>query len=138
MDKEFKPTKYMVKLLQAYLALEPNEVPTNTLLAEKSGLCRKTITRLSRKVPFQRWWNEQISKHISARLDKVWTAVYHAALSGDSSHAKLFIERFDPGYKPTTKKEEEVKRTIQLILSGNGKEEQKYSRVHNVNATTDN
>ena len=108
MDKKFKPTRLMVRLLQAYLALEPNEVPTNTLLAMKAGINRNTIPKWNRKVAFQAWWDSQIQRYTSTRLSRIWGAMYQAGVKGDTPAAKLFAERFDKDYKPTTKREQEL------------------------------
>ena len=111
-DKKFKPTAKMVATLRVYLMLEPNEVATNVLLGMEAGVDPTTIWRWQSSAAFegfQDWWDDEVRKVLKSRLDRIWGAMYRAGAKGDTSAAKLFAERFDPNYKPTTKKEVEHK-----------------------------
>ncbi len=117
-DKKWKPCRQMVRLLQVYISLGPNQIPTNVNLAKWAGVHRHTITRWFRRVPFLQWWDEQITKHLRGRIDRVWTAMYLQAINGDAAQAKLFIERFDREYKPTTK--QEIAHSLPTVSIGDG------------------
>ncbi len=109
---KFKPTPKMEALLQAYCLLEPDEVATNVLLGMRAGVDPTTIWRWQSKAEFegfQDWWDGEIRTLTSARLDRIWGAMYRAGSKGDTSAARLYAERFDKDYKPTTKQEVEHK-----------------------------
>ncbi len=57
-DKKWKPGKEMVRLLQVYVTLGPDQIPTNTNLAKWAGINRHSIPKWFRRVPFQNWWDE--------------------------------------------------------------------------------
>ncbi len=116
-NKLFKPTNKMLALLEAYVLLEPNEIATNVLLGMRADVHPNTIWKWESSGEFegfQNWWDGEIRKLLKPRLDRVWGAMYRAGCKGDTSAAKLFIERFDPNYKPVKKTESHVVQEVTL------------------------
>ena len=102
-DKKWKPTKAMVRFLRAWANLPPNQPVTNLTLSLEACVHVRTVYSWLRKHQFVAWWAEQTEKLVTSDLAKVWRAVLLAACRGDTGAAKLFAERFDSNYKPTTK-----------------------------------
>ena len=118
-QKKWKPTRNQVKFLSAFMTLAPTERPTNVLLAMKVGISQQALYKWFRKVEFMAWFDRQIEKHLNADLARVWASMRGQAIGGDCTAAKLFVERFDGDYKPTSKQELDIA-TIPRLHTGNG------------------
>ena len=120
MADKFKPTAKMLAMLQAYMLLEPREVPTNVALAMAAGVHRCTVWEWQQNPTFREWWIGEVRKYTSSRVERIWGSMYQAAVGGDVSAAKLYIERFDPDYKPVKKTEQEVTHVLPELESMDG------------------
>lgn len=51
------------------------------------------------------WINTQLSEAFRHVVGSMWSTVYLQAMQGDINAAKLFAQRFDDAFRPTTRKE---------------------------------
>ncbi len=56
-----------------------------------------------RRAVFIEWLSNQLAKYRSSKLEKVWHRVYQRAMGDSDTAAKLYVERWDGNYRPTTK-----------------------------------
>ena len=126
-DKKFKPTREQIKLVYAWIELPPfrslgsaviKTKVTNETLGRACGVTEKSIRNWFRKVPFCDWFYGELDKYVRSDLSRVWKSVFLGATSGDIGAAKLYIERFDRDYKPTTK--QEIAHSLPTVSIGDG------------------
>ncbi len=51
------------------------------------------------------WLNARLLQAFPNLAGILWANLYYRALGGDTKAASLFIQRFDPAYRPTTRRE---------------------------------
>jgi len=106
--EEFQPSGLMIKTLCAYLeSSADDELLTPYQLLEKMGHDKSNWYQWLKKPLFVKWWNKAAADyHSTEGLPNVHKAIYRNALkSGNPSDRKLYLERFDPEYKPATARE---------------------------------
>lgn len=105
--QEFTPTGLMIKTICAYLlAFERDEFVLPYKILEKLGASNKNWYNWLKKDGFIKWWNRACGDyHADIGLGRIHVAIYRRALGNSSQDAKLYLERFDKDYKPTTGKE---------------------------------
>ena len=106
MEKKFRPSPDQLKLLEAFVSIEPNEDHTITRVCLNAGCSRNVWYRSLQNPDFVDWFTESIQKHVRPNLARIWGAMAGQAIKGDVSAAKLYAERWDDDYKPTTKSEQ--------------------------------
>ena len=109
--EEFHPTCLMQKVLLAHLReiSDPDcEYITNPpKFLTAMGHDRSNWYKWQRMEGFRQWWDKAIEEELcGGTLRKVHANLAKLAQTHrDSSTIKLFMERFDKDYKPTTKRE---------------------------------
>ena len=105
--KDFRPTGLQIKWMVAYLEDEANTHPAKLL--EDLGAERTGWYRWRDSAAFVQWLTVTVQEWLgSVGLANVQKAIYRRAVRDSSADAKLFLERFDSDYKPTTKQEIDV------------------------------
>lgn len=101
--KEFSPTGLQIQVLCAFLdgmREENNPSPRQILIA--LGRAAENWYGWQKKPDFLNWWNKALEEHFGGHgLTEVHSAIFRRATQNSAQDAKLFIERFDPKYKPT-------------------------------------
>ena len=110
--KEFRPTVQQQKFLEVWADWPPGKPITNIGLGLETGVNARTLYEWFRNPLFMGWFDEQREHMVKADLAKVWQAMRTAACRQDTGAAKLYAERFDPYYKPTTRREHDLKADI--------------------------
>lgn len=107
--QEFEPTAMMIKVISVYLeSLKNIEKPlTPPEILEKLGHSRRSWYYWLEKPLFQKWWEQACEEFFSKTgLYKVHSALYRYALLPNSPQdRKMYLDRFDPNYKPATAQE---------------------------------
>ena len=105
--KEFEPTGLQIQTLCGYLSAI-NGIDNISPLDVLTSLGRATTNWYNwiRKPAFLTWWNRAIEEYFTGHgLKEVHRSIYRNALGNSAQDRKLFLERFDAEYKPTTKTE---------------------------------
>jgi hypothetical protein len=102
-DGDFKPTALMIQFMVTYLQVltkDPHITPYECI--KHSRLCSvQSLYDWQKKPGFEAWLNKCHTEYFSTTgLTKVHKRVYETALDNSSADRKLYLERFDPGYKP--------------------------------------
>lgn len=107
-SEEFEPSGLMIRTLSVFLqCLEAKEVQSPTDCLEAQGKDKSNWYKWQAKEGFIKWWTKAIEKyHTRTGLSHVHNSLYQAALApGGATDRKLYLERFDKDYKPTTSEE---------------------------------
>ena len=104
--EEFTPTTLQCKLLLHYINDNEDNLSTGQML-RRIGHDYTLWYQWKRNNPkFLVWWNRCLeSAFTGEHLTTVWNAVYRRALRHSDAAAKLFVERHDAQYKPSTSQE---------------------------------
>lgn len=108
--QEFTPSGLMIKMLCAHLqSLELQEPMSVIKLLIEDGHSRSNWYDWLRKPGFVEWWNKACTDfHTNIGLSKVYMSIYRRAMCNSAQDAKIYLERFDDGYKPTSKTEMDI------------------------------
>lgn len=91
------------KVRQFFMSYCTSEDRAMTAILEGAGLSWKWYYEKFTTDPESvAWFNAQREKFFGERVLNVWDAVYARACGDSTQDAKLFVERFDPKYKPET------------------------------------
>lgn len=107
-SEEFEPSGLMIRTLSVFLqCLEAKEAQSPTECLEAQGKDKSNWYKWRAKPDFVTWWTKAIEEyHTRTGLSHVHNSLYQAALTpGGATDRKLYLERFDKDYKPTTAKE---------------------------------
>jgi len=108
---EFTPTGLMVQTLSKYLlSLCNTERKSAIMILSEDGHSKQNwYNWIYRKPGFMTWWNKVITDyHANYGLADVHNAIYRRAIGNSPQDAKMFLERFDDDYRPTSKTEMEL------------------------------
>ena len=109
--QQFHPTCIMQKVLLAHLKEisdpECDKITNPPRFLTTMGHDRSNWYKWQKLPGFQQWWYKTIEEELQGGiLNKVHANLAKLAMTQrDSSIIKLFLERFDKQYKPTTKQE---------------------------------
>ena len=108
--KEFVPTGLMIRTLCAYLqVIENDELKSPTKILSELKHSTHNWYNWHQLEGFRQWWNKAVSDyHSNTGLTGVYCAIYRRAKKDSSADAKLYLERFDDEYKPTSVRELDV------------------------------
>ena len=109
----FKPSPEQARALEVWQ--KGQYLDTIESCAEKTGIAWSTWYRwFDNCLGFDRWWASEAEKWFARQLPSIQAAVTRAAMHkgksaiGSTADRKLFLERFDPRYIPTSRKEIDV------------------------------
>lgn len=105
--QEYEPTGLQIQVLCAYIeAINAEEQAEPIRLLKAMGKAPTNWYNWLKKKGFIEWWNKAIQEYFTGHgLSEVHSAIYRRALGNSSQDAKIYLERFDKEYKPTTKEE---------------------------------
>ena len=106
----YEPPPKVRQFWMAYLAAEER---TMTAILQTAGLSWKWFYESFQ--PDEQavaWFNAQQERMFNSRCMDVYNALYYQALEGNPQAAKIFVERFDPKYRP----ESGMKHTIEVRM----------------------
>lgn len=110
--QEFEPTAMMIKVLSVYLESIKNtknnegKSLTPPQILEKIGHNRRNWYNWTAKPLFAEWWSKACVEFFSKTgLYNVHSAIYRRAIDNSPQDAKMYLDRFDPNYKPATAQE---------------------------------
>lgn len=97
-------------LLQAVLDgfVTPQQIAGYFKEREETGLPQIGATEIARRMQDPQrvaWLNARLLQAFPNLAGILWSNLYYRALNGDTKAAALFIQRFDPAYRPTTRHE---------------------------------
>jgi hypothetical protein len=96
---EFEPTGSHLALLGALS--EGHGLDSAAEIAEAAGLARSTAYGILADPAACSWLSSRLSGRVASRLGLVHARLFHLAMTSRSPAAiRLFLERFDPDYKP--------------------------------------
>lgn len=104
---EFNPTGLMLETLCTYLQVSAlTSVMTPLMVLKANGHSKQNWYDWEKKEGFSEWWSAaQDEYHSRLGLSDVYKAILRRALGTSPQDAKLYLERFDKKYKPTTVEE---------------------------------
>ena len=106
-DEDFVPTPLMCKLLVVFVEDNESREPKIVLRDELGSGTNLWYMWRKNNPGFIKWWNTCLESVYSGfGVPEVWKAVRNRAVNHSDAAAKLFIERFDTKYKPTTAQEQ--------------------------------
>ena len=105
--QEFEPTGLQIQVLCAFLeALNDGQQVEAISLLDAMGKAKTNWYNWLKKEGFIQWWNRAIEQYFSGYgICEVHAAIYRNALGNSAQDRKLYLERFDKDYKPTSKTE---------------------------------
>jgi len=105
--QEYEPTGLQIQVLCAYIeAINAKEQAEPIRLLKAMAKAPTNWYNWLKKNGFMQWWNQAIEEYFTGHgLSEVHSAIYRRALGNSSQDAKIFLERFDKEYKPTTREE---------------------------------
>lgn len=102
--QSFTPSYVMIETLCAYLQVKDNNKVMSPIQILKAN--HRSINnwyKWQKKEGFAEWWlDRQVEYHKRIGLPAVHRALHRYALGNSPQDRKLYLERFDPDYKPTT------------------------------------
>ena len=105
-NEDFNPTTLMIKLLVAFVEDNEDRKPQVVLRDDLESSTSLWWMWRKNSPGFIKWWNTCLESVYSGfGVPEVWKAVRTRAVNHSDAAAKLFIERFDTKYKPTTSQE---------------------------------
>jgi hypothetical protein len=103
----FSPTALQLKWLFAFFEAEPNKHPSVVL--QEVGGERTTWYRWRDDPAFNEWLASSCREWFGVvGLTNVHKAIYRRAVTDSPTDAKVYLERFDGQYKPTTRQEMDI------------------------------
>ena len=105
--QQFIPSALMIRVLCSYLqAQELNKPQSAIQILKKLGNNVSNWYLWQKKDGFTDWWNRACADyHTNIGLSSVYGAIHRRATGNSPQDAKLYLERFDKDYKPTTGQE---------------------------------
>jgi len=107
--QEFEPSGLMIKTLCAYLESirkSTGQVVTPQQIIVELGHDRTNWYNWQKKPLFTKWWSQSCEEfHQKTGLYNVHSAIYRRAIDNSPQDAKMYLDRFDPNYKPATAQE---------------------------------
>ena len=105
-DEDFVPTPLQCKLLLAFVKDSEERQPKEVLKEELGSGMNLWYMWRKGSPGFIKWWNSCLAAIYSGfGVPEVWSAVKKRAIRHSDAAAKLFIERYDAQYKPSTSQE---------------------------------
>jgi len=114
---EFRPTQRMIEFVWTWAKLLEKCVNEQEIMAvtpyivckHLCGFAESTYYNWRKKPSFQMWLNAVLNDfHKTVHLQTVWSSILRRATANSPQDAKLWIERWDDGYKPTTTTEHKI------------------------------
>ena len=106
---DFRPTPKQRRLLAAMQ--ETAYAGTLRTACEKTGVAQSTVDRWFTRPGFAEWWLAEAQHFFTRELPRVYAVLLDQAFnggpSGSGTAAKLFLDRFDPGYGPNARQKPE-------------------------------
>ena len=107
--QEFEPSGLMIKTLCAYLESirkSNGQTVTPQQIIVELGHDRTNWYNWQKKQLFTKWWSQSCEEfHQKTGLYNVHSAIYRRAIDNSPQDAKMYLDRFDPNYKPATAQE---------------------------------
>ena len=105
--EQYQPTGLQIQVLCAFLESMANRERLGTVsptdILASLGRDKSNWYQWIKKPGFMNWWNQAIDEYFSGHgLREVHQAIYKRAITNSPTDAKMFLERFDPQYKPVT------------------------------------
>ena len=104
---DWQPSGAQERLLYVFWDYD-YQIPITRACTE-ARIGRQTYSDWTHDPRFNRWWAEHIERFFAMNLDRVYAAMLKAAIGdgvGGSNHARrLYLQRFDPDYRPRRKAE---------------------------------
>jgi len=107
--QEFEPSGLMIKTLCAYLEgirTGNGQMVSPQQIIVELGHDRTNWYYWNKKPLFTKWWSQSCEEfHQKTGLYSVHSAIYRRAIDNSPQDAKMYLDRFDPNYKPATAQE---------------------------------
>ena len=104
---DFAPSETQKALLSVMQECDYGRSITEACAEAKVG--RRTYYGWLESPHFSRWWLQQAERHFARSLPAIYGSIVLSATGKDSSGsiaaARLFLERFDKGFVPRTRKD---------------------------------
>jgi hypothetical protein len=108
--QEYDPTGLQIQVLCAFLeTVNRGQQADPISLLAAMGKAKTNWYNWAKKEGFMSWWNRAIDEYFSGHgIREVHASVYRNALGNSAADRKLYLERFDEGYKPVSRTEIEA------------------------------
>lgn len=104
---DYTPTILQCQLLLTFINDNEDNLSPGKVLKRIGHHYSQWYMWKKHKPKFIIWWNQCLNSAFTGEhLTTVWNAVYRRACENSPQDAKLFVERHDKAYKPTTAQEQ--------------------------------
>lgn len=114
--QEFEPTAMMIKVLSVYLeSIKQHEKPSSPVdIIEKLGHAKRNWYYWLEKPLFNKWWTKACEEFFTRTgLYNVHSTLYRCALlTNCPQDRRVYLDRFDPNFRPATAQEHTFKGVI--------------------------
>ena len=124
---DFTPSENQLKVLTA---IQDTEYSATVMdVCKRAGITSQAYYKWFQNEAFREWWQAELDRFFALRRSRVIAAIYQAAISekpqprGSTTDRRLFLERYDKGYMPKSKRELEHRGPVPVDLSQMSQEE---------------
>ena len=100
---DFSPTRQMIQTFVQFVKSDGTKSPAQVLRDDVSGNYGQWYNWLSRYPKFDQWWESNLERVGKGTcLQQVHRAIARRACKDSPQDAKMYLERFDKKYKPSS------------------------------------